>query len=279
MGLVAAPRRELAQNSPRPRDAQQSRPLVLDKACGTGNPWWMGSRWHRPLERPERSAVGRTRVLVLSIAAGVLVPGAALAQSHADAGAARRSPSAAMPGERRLGSPSLKSIPNASSVLSEGVRARLAERAAARHPSELAAHDPASIEKPGSAASPAAAPAPVLSEPLRRGIAHQRRVQALDTGNGITVLSNRVTEPPAPRLASVRRSASGEAELAADPPVLASDESSVTETRSLRALSTRGDAAKAREGSLGLGGLVWPFVLLLATGAVVGTLWFSKKTE
>ena len=55
--------------------------------------------------------------------------------------------------------------------------------------------------------------------------------------------------------------------------------SRVTETRSLRAMSSRREVSKAREGGLGVDWLLWPFVLLLATGAVVGTLWFSKKTQ
>jgi len=215
--------------------------------------------------------------MVALLAAASLVAPAALAQSPADAGAAH---SSAAPAARRMGAPVLKSIPNANSVLSEGVRARLAERAAARHPSEIAAQEPAAAEATASAvaAAPAAAPARAQSEPLRRGAAYQRRVQALDTGNGITVLSNRVTEPPAPRLAALQPSAPGEHEpVSAEQE--AEDESRITETRSLRALSSRREVPQARERSLGIDWLIWPFVLLLATGAVVGTLWFSKKTE
>jgi hypothetical protein len=69
------------------------------------------------------------------------------------------------------------------------------------------------------------------------------RVHAVETDEGVTLLSNRL-QP---------------------------------ETHSLRPLSSR--ATKARDASAGLGWLVWPFVLFVTTGAVVGTLWFRKKTE
>lgn len=216
--------------------------------------------------------------VALLTASGLVAP-AALAQDHADAGAARSPANGASAG--RIGSPVLKSISNANSVLSEGVRARLAERAAARHPSEIAAHEPAAGEATPAqpATAPTGAPPQATSEPLRRGIAHQRRVQAL-TGDGITVLSNRVSEPPAPRLSALRPSAVAETEQATDEQrALADDGSEITETRSLRALSSRRDVPQARERSLGIDWLLWPFVLLLATGAVIGTLWFSKKTQ
>ena len=220
-------------------------------------------------------------MVALLAASGLLAASAplALAQSHADAGAARSSSNAA--GARSNGAPVLKSIPNANSVLSEGVRARLAERAAARHPSEIAEREPAAAAaKPGPVPpAPVLAPQRTMSEPLRRGIAHQRRVQALDTGNGITVLSNRVTEPATPRLAALRSAAAETEQATDDQHALAEDDSRITETRSLRALSSRREVPKARERGLGIDWLIWPFVLLLATGAVVGTLWFSKKTR
>jgi hypothetical protein len=238
----------------------------------------MGSLRHRRAACSARSTLAPKLTLALLAAAGLVAP-SALAQSHADAGAAHSPANAAA--ARRLGAPVLKSIPNANSVLSEGVRARLAERAAARHPGEIAAREAAGEAKPGPVAvAPLAAPQQATSEPLRRGIAYQRRVQALDTGNGITVLSNRISDPPAPRLAALRSSAAPTADPARDDlPALADDESRITETRSLRAMSSRRDVPKARERGLGIDWLIWPFVLLLATGAVVGTLWFSKKTQ
>ena len=235
----------------------------------------MGFCRQRHLGRPVRGS----RVLPVAALAGLAALGLdiriAQAQGHPDAGVSQRSGGA--------GASTLKSIPNPG-LLSEGVRASLRERAAARHPSEIAAQASAAAAQPTSSPASAAAQStrhPPSSEPLRRGLAQQRRVQALDTGNGITVLSNRVIEPPAPRLASLARAAAGEAEHSVFEPEeqASNDESQVTETRSLRALSSRRDVPKARERSLGLDWLLWPFVLLLATGAVVGTLWFSKKTE
>jgi hypothetical protein len=236
----------------------------------------MGSGHHRhdcPVQGARTSPVAAWALL----AASGLAAAPALAQGHPDAGA---QPSGAGASERRPGAPVLKSIPNANNVLSEGVRARLAERAAARHPSELAARAPAAAEpRPNEAAVAAqSARQAAPSEPVRRGLAYQRRVMALETGDGITVLSNRVTEPPPPRSAALGRTREAPELAGVQPEQQANDESSVTETRSLRASSSRREVPQARQRSLGSGWLVWPFVLLLATGAVVGTLWFSKKT-
>lgn len=232
--------------------------------------------------------------VALSLVAFSIGPRPALAQSAPDAGANRHAASGtdAPPGaaNERPAAPVLKSIPNANNVLSERVRARLQERAAGRHPSELGAHEAAAEHPSEPAAQPLVSAAPpavqsarehASSEALRRGAAHQRRVLALDTGDGITVLSNRMGNLSAPPLAAVRpsRAEAEHSEEVTPEQHAALDEATVTETRSLRALSSRREVPKAREGNLGIGWLLWPFVLLLATGAVVGTLWFSKKTE
>lgn len=242
----------------------------------------MGSRCHPRLGRPVRCPVSSVAVLVAVVAA--LGASDARAQGHPDAGAPRHAARVTPPAsEQHPDAPMLKSIPNPASVLSDSVRARLQERAAARHPSELAAAE-RSAEHAPSAGSVVAQSARqhAMNEALQQGAGHQRRVQALDTGDGVTVLSNRSSERAAPRLAALApAAASSEPEpILAEREEQAGDESSrVTETRSLRALSSRREVPKARERSLGVDWLIWPFVLLLATGAVVGTLWFSKKTE
>jgi hypothetical protein len=105
------------------------------------------------------------------------------------------------------------------------------------------------------------------------------RVQAVETREGITVLSNRIQLPEQRLSAAVAKRPLPDPE----PPVVeeavaAANPSSITETRSLRPLSSR-SAARAKNPSTGLGWLLWPFVLFVTTGAVVGTLWFRKKTE
>lgn len=174
----------------------------------------------------------------------------------------------------------LKRIPNPAQ-LSESVRARLEQRAA------LHAADLAQGAQGVAAAPPVTQPAvPVQGAlpddaPLRRGEARQRRVQAVDTEEGVTVLSNRLVLPD-PRLAlTAQRTVAAEPDP--EPPVeedealALSEPASVTETHSLRTLGSR--PAPSNPVSAGLGWLVWPFVLFLLGGAVVGTLWFRKKTE
>jgi hypothetical protein len=237
----------------------------------------MGSRCSRRLGRPARVAQPLSITALALAFASPLPARLALGQGHPDAGARHATGGAGAPGEL-VQSPMLKSIPN-SALLSERARAQLAERAGTRHPSQLAAREPPAARAPTPAPSAAPSPrAPGGNEPLRRGIAHLRRVQALDTGDGITVLSNRLREPPAPRLASMAAPAQPELALA-EPEEHADRASRVTETRSLRAVSSRREVPKARERSLGIDWFLWPFILLLATGAVIGTLWFSKKTQ
>lgn len=104
------------------------------------------------------------------------------------------------------------------------------------------------------------------------------RVQAVETREGITVLSNRIQLPEQRLSAAVARQPRPDPEPpVVEEPVAAADPASVTETRSLRPISSR--SPKAKNPSAGLGWLLWPFVLFVTTGAVVGTLWFRKKTE
>lgn len=112
-----------------------------------------------------------------------------------------------------------------------------------------------------------------------------RRVQVIETVEGVTVLSNRLRLPEARLALTSQRVAEHEPAL----PVSDEGESEgeregtedesprVTETHSLRALSSR--TVKAKAANTGVGGLVWPFVLCVAAGAVLATLWFRKKTE
>jgi hypothetical protein len=151
--------------------------------------------------------------------------------------------------------------------LSESVRARLQEHTFGRHASNL----PTPELKPRHETP---------NEPLRRGLARQRRVQAVETAEGVTVISNRL-ELPEPRLASMAMRQAKPAEVAPEAErelavANASHPESVTETHSLRAMSSR--PAKLDTGT-GLGWLIWPFVLFVTTSAVVGTLWFRKKTS
>jgi hypothetical protein len=109
-----------------------------------------------------------------------------------------------------------------------------------------------------------------------------RRVQALETDEGITLLSNRINSlSGSPRLASVIAEQPPPAQpLHESPPAedeaIASADPGVTAMHSLRPGSSR--RLEAKNTGTGLGWLLWPFVLFVTTGAVVGTLWFRKKT-
>lgn len=168
--------------------------------------------------------------------------------------------------------------------LSEATRARLAERAAGRHPSSLPVREPAPHHELPHEATPNASPSvppyrPVIggNEPLRRGQARMR-VQAVETDEGVTLLSNRI-QLPEPRLSALvaKQPLHDPEPAAAEDPIAAADPPQVTATHSLRPSASR--SAKAKSTSTGLGWLLWPFVLFVTTGAVVGTLWFRKKTE
>jgi hypothetical protein len=215
-------------------------------------------------------------------------PSAALAQ-HADAGVQRQARAAVAEPKRPTESSSggaAGELPKAidPAMLSESVRAGLAERAAGRHPGGLPSARP-DLHEPGArpSGSPFAARRNhIVDEPLRRGEAHMRRVQALETDEGITLLSNRINSlSGSPRLASVIAEQPPPPQPLHDSPpaedeTVVSAEPGVTATHSLRPSSSR---LEARNTGSGLGWLLWPFVLFVTTGAVVGALWFRKKTE
>jgi hypothetical protein len=161
-------------------------------------------------------------------------------------------------------------------LLSEGVRARLEERVSGRHASALPqAPEPRGASSGGLAA---AAPPRAMNEPLRRGQA-RTRVQAVETDEGVTILSNRLQPLPTPRLASlVAQRPAPKQELPEDDgvaPAAVVSASDVTQTHSLRPLSSR----SVKEKGTGLGWLLWPFALFVTSAAVVSALWFRKKTE
>jgi hypothetical protein len=169
-------------------------------------------------------------------------------------------------------------------MLSERTRAGLQERTAGRHASSLPAPSAEVPREPSRPLEPSSSSATFrqqpISEPQRRGDAHMRRVQAVEAGEGITLLSNRIKAAPrvSDMISKKPREARDEAAPEQEEAVVAANEApSITETRSLRPSSVR--TASAKNASRGLGWLVWPFVLFVTAGAVLGTLWFRKKTE
>ena len=106
-------------------------------------------------------------------------------------------------------------------------------------------------------------------------------MQAVDTEEGVTVLSNRLVLPEPRLVLTAQRAATAvddpEPSVEEAEALALAEPNRVTETHSLRTLGSR--PAKPAPVNAGLGWLVWPFVLLLLGGAVVGTLWFRKKTE
>jgi len=233
--------------------------------------------------KPAWSATFASCLLGAFVLHAEVMPRAAYAQ-HADAGVEKAAvpppaaaPTAAEPppaaGETPpAGAPSgvLPKVINPAQ-LSESVRARLAERAASQHPSSLP--EPAA----GSGESAPHRSRSGTSEPLRRGQA-RTRVQAVETDEGVTLLSNRIqlSEPRLSAAVAKRSVPEPEAPIA-DEPLVVQDSPRITETHSLRPMSSR--STKAASGGAGLGWLLWPFVLFVTTGAVVGTLWFRRKTE
>lgn len=155
------------------------------------------------------------------------------------------------------GAPFQKAI--APSSLSESVQRRLRERAGP---------DPSArpVEPP-----PAEAPR-ALSETARRiGEARMRRVQAIDTGQGVTILSNRLAELPAPTHVAARQ----------PDPLLAQEgttlvgPSEYTETRSLRVASASAPSSRDAD----FRGWLWPLAALLAACAGLGTLLYRKAAS
>lgn len=221
-----------------------------------------------------------------------LLPQPARAQ-HADAGVEQRAatPPPAPPVEPAPGNdpdPAGGSEPSGvlpklidPKQLSEGTRARLAERAAGRHASSLPAREPTPRHELAHEAAPESVPpyrSRIGGPETLRGARGRMRVQAVETDEGITLLSNRLQLPESRISAAVAK----QPRPAPEPPVVEetvalTDPPSMTETHSLKPLSSR--STKARDASTGLGWLLWPFVLFVTTGAVVGTLWFRKKTE
>jgi hypothetical protein len=235
----------------------------------------------------KRASLG-ARTLALCALATLFVASPARAQ-HADAGTERQATRPAAPPEAKPPTEASGILPKAidPSVLSEGARASLQERSGGRLPPNLQSPRPELgqgssrlTDSPFSGGAPGLAARQRLAEPVRRGEAHQRRVQALETAEGITLLSNRIHPLPEPRVSPLVARTSREP-IADSPPdqpslVASSEPANVTETRSLRPGAAH--LASSRSGT-GLGWLLWPFVLFVTTGAVVGTLWFRKKTQ
>lgn len=238
---------------------------------------------------------------------GALVPGAARAQ-HSDAGVEKAAvppespaaeppaaepaaeppaaePAPAAPGETAPAHAPSGVLPKVldPSQLSEGVRARLAERSAGKHPSRFPTREPDGTQpegepRGGAAPVPSFGPRIGTSEPARRGLGRSR-VQAVETDEGVTLLSNRIQLPERRLSQAVAKLPAPEPEVVAtEEPIAAEDSTRVTETHSLLPLSSRSSPSR-KNSSTGLGWLLWPFVLFVTTGAVVGTLWFRKKTE
>jgi hypothetical protein len=225
----------------------------------------MGSRsW-------SRRTVGSSVVAAIA-AQSLLLALPALAQSQADAGVQHHA-AASEPADRAAG---LKAIPNPAQ-LSENVRARLQEQAAGRHPSNLSQAPPRPLHELPSTALGAPSFRRVDTEPLRRGEARMRRVQAVETGEGVTILSNRMVQLPERTLTAMAMRRPPPPEAVEDEPITLGAGSRVTETHSLRTLASRTVTPKTH--STGLGWLLWPFGLFVTTGAVVGALWFRKKVS
>jgi hypothetical protein len=200
---------------------------------------------------------------------------------HADAGVEHRAARPAAPAERKPPSEASGILPKRidPNMLSEGVLAGLQERTAGRQAASLPSSRPELGKEPGRLPDPTLSATPRHApggEPLRRGEAHMRRVQAVETGKGVTLLSNRIHPSPEPQLAALAAQVPRERSEPPSPAeALATEPPRVTETHSLRPSSSQ----SSKHAGTGLGWLLWPFVLFVTTGAVVGTLWFRNKTQ
>lgn len=203
----------------------------------------------------------------------------ALAQ-HADAGAPASTAAFKPPAEPARPAEASGVLPKTinPALLSEGTRARLEERVSGRHASALPSQVPELRTATSAAAPGAGLPPGSMNEPLQRGQA-RTRVQALETDEGITILSNRLQPESVPRLASLVAQQPAapleQAETEEIAPAAAVSTSDATETHSLRPLSSSGVTGKGT----GLGWLLWPFALFVTSAAVVSALWFRRKTE
>lgn len=98
-----------------------------------------------------------------------------------------------------------------------------------------------------------------------------RRVQAFDTGKGVTILSNRLSELPIPTHVAAQTPGptlprEGETVVAPGP---------LTETRSLRASITSAPVPRDTDPR----GWLWPLAALLAVSAGLGTLLYRKASS
>lgn len=201
------------------------------------------------LERASLGAVCGALALALALAAGD-------AAAQSDAGQPPFATNEGALADRAPGgAPFQKTI--APSSLPESVQRRLRERAGA---------DPSAKPlEPPSAEAPRA-----LSETARRiGDARMRRVQAFDTGRGVTILSNRLAELPSPTHVAAREPepiSAREGKTLLQPTEL-------TETRSLRA------AAAPVPRDADLHGWLWPLAALLAVSAALAALVYRRAAS
>lgn len=232
------------KSAQRCRPGIEKDPSTAGQARMSGQPWSMGSCSH--------SRAGLVACAVLGATVGE-------ASARADAGQPASTTSARA---RDLAFPARGQTAFqqaiAPSHLPESVQEQLRERAGASPSAE-----------PPTPAPPGAPRA--LSETARRiGEARMRRVQAFDTSDGVTILSNRFSELPNPRQVAVQAPSPPprrEGETVIAPPAL-------TETRSLR--PTVPSASMPRDTDLR--GWLWPLAALLAFSAALGTLLYRKTS-